>query len=135
MFSLIICTYNRPDSVQSLLRSISTQFLVPNEILVIDGSDDIFTEQVVNIEGLNIFYHRVTKQERGLTKQRNIGISLVQDESEIICFLDDFFLWNHTCFANMVAHHWCISRPIGAENGNPCPPDTTRMWVIACGTI
>ena len=102
MFSLIICTYNRPDSVQSLLRSISTQFLVPNEILVIDGSDDIFTEQVVNIEGLNIFYHRVTKQERGLTKQRNIGISLVQDESEIICFLDDDVVLEEDYFQQII---------------------------------
>jgi GT2 family glycosyltransferase len=89
IFSLVICTYNRPNSVEALLQSISTQSLVPNEILVIDGSEDVLTEEVVKSDGLNIRYHHVSGENRGLTKQRNIGISLVQHNSEVICFLDD----------------------------------------------
>jgi GT2 family glycosyltransferase len=102
IFSLVICTYNRPDSVQALLQSISRQTLVPNEILIIDGSKNRFTEQGVKTEGLNIIYQRVTKEERGLTKQRNIGISLVQDESDIIYFLDDDVVLENDYFKQII---------------------------------
>ena len=37
-FSLIICTYMRPESLLALLQSIEKQLLYPNQILVIDGS-------------------------------------------------------------------------------------------------
>ena len=102
ILSLIICTYNRPNSVEALLQSISSQSLVPNEILIIDASDDRLTEQVLKSEDLNVLYHRVTKEQHGLTKQRNIGISLVQDESEIICFLDDDVILENNYFLQII---------------------------------
>jgi GT2 family glycosyltransferase len=89
-FSLIICTYMRPNSLLTLLQSVKNQELYPDEILIIDGSRNKETEIVLEnnqFEGLKYFL--VSDKDRGLTKQRNFGISKVAASSEIVCYLDD----------------------------------------------
>ena len=89
-FSLIICTYMRPDPLLNLLNSVKAQTSYPNEILIIDGSTDNQTEQLfIKNSFPNLKYHKVDDANRGLTKQRNFGINLVDDSTEVICFLDD----------------------------------------------
>ncbi|CAA9202825.1 glycosyltransferase family 2 protein [Flavobacterium collinsii] len=89
-FSLVVCTYMRPKQLLNLLQSVQKQKLYPNEILVIDGSTNKETEKIINensFQGLQ--YILVSQENRGLTKQRNIGISKINKDSEIVCFLDD----------------------------------------------
>ncbi|RXJ45411.1 glycosyltransferase family 2 protein [Gelidibacter gilvus] len=89
-FSLIICTYMRPKAILKLAKSVQSQTLYPNEILIIDGSTDDETEQILKQHTFNnLVYHKVDDQHRGLTKQRNFGISKVSPTSEVVCFLDD----------------------------------------------
>jgi len=89
-FSLIICTYMRHASLLKLLQSVKIQNLYPDEILIIDGSTNNETEIILNQNQFrNLKYFFVTDENRGLTKQRNFGISKVANDSEIICFLDD----------------------------------------------
>ena len=89
-FSLIICTYQRPKPLFDLLKSIELQTLYPNEILIIDGSTDNLTDRILVKNPIhNLIYHRVNQENRGLTKQRNFGINLVNKNCEIVCFLDD----------------------------------------------
>jgi len=89
-FSLIICTYMRPQPLLRLLQSVKEQTLYPNTILIIDGSTDELTEAVFKKNTFkNVSYYKVDEANRGLTKQRNYGINLVNDNIEIICFLDD----------------------------------------------
>lgn len=89
-FSLIICTYMRPKPLLQLLQSVQEQTVYPNEILIIDGSTNQETESVLKENQFhNLIYFLVSDNDRGLTKQRNFGISKVNSSSEIICFLDD----------------------------------------------
>lgn len=89
-FSLIICTYMRPQPLLKLLQSVQEQTLYPNEILIIDGSTNHDTEHVLNEQQYkNLTYFRVDEGNRGLTKQRNYGIERVGDKIEVVCFLDD----------------------------------------------
>ncbi|WP_445955126.1 glycosyltransferase family 2 protein [Yeosuana sp.] len=89
-FTLIVCTYMRPISLLKLLQSVKVQTLYPNEILIIDGSTDDKTEVILKRNTFkNLTYFKVNDSERGLTKQRNFGISHVSNASEVICFLDD----------------------------------------------
>ncbi|MEC3907355.1 glycosyltransferase [Tamlana sp. 2201CG12-4] len=89
-FSLIICTYMRPKPLQKLLQSVKEQTLYPNEILIIDGSSNEQTEEILNQNQFkNLKYFKAKEEHRGLTKQRNYGVQRVEKESEIICFLDD----------------------------------------------
>lgn len=89
-FTLIICTYMRPVSLLNLLDSVEKQTVYPNQILIIDGSTNDETRAVFETKSFkNLSYFQVDKENRGLTKQRNFGISKIAPNSEILCFLDD----------------------------------------------
>lgn len=89
-FSLIICTFMRPKPLADLLASIQLQTRYPDEILVIDGSKNSLTQELIAAnEYKNLKYFLVTESDRGLTKQRNFGVDKAAEDSEIICFLDD----------------------------------------------
>ena len=89
-FSLIVCTYKRPQALLNLLHSVKLQALYPNEILIIDGSLDDDTQLMLGQNKFqNLMYYKVEEKDRGLTKQRNFGIGRVNEFSEVVCFLDD----------------------------------------------
>lgn len=103
-FTLIVCTYMRSKALLTLLNSVKQQTLYPNYILIIDGSTNNKTEAVLNKNTFkNVQYFKVGQANRGLTKQRNFGISKVNEQSEIICFLDDDTVLNTNYFETLIA--------------------------------
>jgi GT2 family glycosyltransferase len=103
-FTLIICTYMRPQSLLKLMQSVAKQTMYPNEILIIDGSTDDKTEVVLKANIFkNLTYLKVEEGNRGLTKQRNFGIQQASKVSEIICFLDDDIVLTPHYFENLLA--------------------------------
>ena len=89
-FTLIVCTYKRPQPLFKLLESVRLQQLYPNTIIIVDGSPDSYTRALLETnlyDGLT--YYHVPPEHRGLTKQRNYGIARVADDQDIVCFLDD----------------------------------------------
>ncbi|HLF51241.1 glycosyltransferase family 2 protein [Flavobacterium sp.] len=89
-FTLIICTYKRAQPLLKLLHSVREQSLYPYEILIVDGSPDDETATMLIINDFkSLIYYKVPPEHRGLTKQRNYGITRVDPISEIVCFLDD----------------------------------------------
>ncbi|WP_027126483.1 glycosyltransferase family 2 protein [Gelidibacter mesophilus] len=113
-FSLIICTYMRPDALLNLLDSVKVQSLYPNEILIIDGSPTTETEQRLKLNSFkNLSYYKVEAQHLGLTKQRNYGISKVDQQSEVICFLDDDTILEVDYFEQMVNTYDCYPNALG----------------------
>ncbi|MFD1294251.1 glycosyltransferase family 2 protein [Lutibacter holmesii] len=102
-FSLIICTYQRPKALITLLNSVGKQTLYPNEIIIVDGSLDDATKNVLKAEKFrNLSYYLVSKEERGLTKQRNFGISKLATNSEVVCFLDDDIILFDNYFEELI---------------------------------
>lgn len=89
-FTLIVCTYLRPNPLLKLLNSVKQQTLYPHEILIIDGSTNNETKIILDQNPFqNLKYFLVSNEDRGLTKQRNYGVARVANNTEIICFLDD----------------------------------------------
>jgi GT2 family glycosyltransferase len=89
-FSLIICTYMRPEPLLELLQSVKGQTVYPDEILIVDGSYNQETEKALEKNSFDrLHYFKVSEEHRGMTKQRNFGIARAGHEIEIICFLDD----------------------------------------------
>lgn len=103
-FSLIICTYRRPAPLINLLESVQEQLLVPDEILIIDGSPNDNTKKALQDKFYsNLKYFKVDVEDRGLTKQRNYGIQKVTETSEIVCFLDDDIVLTSEYFQNLIS--------------------------------
>jgi len=113
-FSLVICTYMRPKTLLKLLKSVDNQILYPDEILIIDGSTDDRTTKTLDKNSFkNLKYFRVTDSERGLVKQRNIGISRVSKTMDIVCFLDDDIVLTPDYFKNLIATYKVYPEAIG----------------------
>ncbi|MFC4636299.1 glycosyltransferase family 2 protein [Dokdonia ponticola] len=88
--ALIICTYQRPIPIVTLLHSVKKQTRQPDRIIIVDGSLDNASELTLQKENFqDVSYYRVNAEQRGLTKQRNYGIDKVNDAIDIVCFLDD----------------------------------------------
>lgn len=102
-FTLIICTYQRPLPLLELLNSVADQKLYPNQILVIDGSVDHETSELLKEKPfVALEYFRVGEKERGLTNQRNFGLQHASTSSEVICFLDDDVVLTHNYFQELL---------------------------------
>jgi len=113
-FSLIICTYKRPEPLLELLQSVNNQCLYPDEILIIDGSFDNKTEIILNENQFkNLKYFFVDDQNRGLTKQRNFGIKNVKSNIDIVCFLDDDTILEDNYFKELIKTYEIYPEALG----------------------
>lgn len=103
-FALIVCTYMRPKAVLNLLNSVSAQTLYPNEILIIDGSTNDDTKHALTHNHFPcIKYYKVDNDQKGLTKQRNYGISKTSTTANVICFLDDDTILDPNYFKQLIS--------------------------------
>lgn len=92
--SVVIPTRNRPASLVNLMSSILSQRRLPNEVLVVDDSDNDGTLNVVSEkrdvflrEGILLRYLRGNKERRSISAARNIGA--MKSIGEIVFFVDD----------------------------------------------
>ncbi len=93
----------RPKSLLILLESVKIQSLYPRQILVIDASENDQTASMLNENYFeNLIYYKVNSQNKGLTKQRNFGISKLNQVTEIVCFLDDDTVLEMDYFQNII---------------------------------
>ena len=113
-FSLIICTYMRSESLLKLLQSVHTQNIYPDEILIIDGSTNNHTENTLDENPFeNLEYFLVDDENRGLTKQRNFGISKVSNDTDVVCFLDDDTVLEENYFVEIIKTFQINTKVIG----------------------
>ena len=105
----------RPQPLLQLLQSVQEQTLYPNEILIIDGSINKETEIILKENPFsNLNYFSVSSEERGLTKQRNYGITRVGEEMEIVCFLDDDTILKNDYFTQLLQTYQIYPEALGA---------------------
>lgn len=113
-FSLIICTYKRAEAILKLLKSVKLQSVYPDEIIIVDGSEDDITKEL-NLESnyQNLSYYKVNPQDRGLTKQRNFGINNVAEGIDVICFLDDDTILEINYFQEILKTYQAFPEALG----------------------
>ena len=84
--SVIICTRNRYDDLVDTLNSILDQQRLPDELVIVDSSDQKTVEDYLKSTTLP-FSIKYVRSAPGLTLQRNIGIA--SSIGDILCFFDD----------------------------------------------
>ena len=106
-FTLIVCTYMRSSALLNLLNSVKLQTVYPSQIIIVDGSTTTETKEIIDKNLFeNLDYFLVDNENRGLTKQRNFGISKVASDSEVVCFLDDDTILNKDYFKEIIATYY-----------------------------
>lgn len=95
--SVIICTRNRSKDLAKCMNSIMIQTHIPNEIVIVDSSDDKSTRRLIERYVTNdLIPIKYLHTSPGLTRQRNIGIS--ESWGKIVAFLDDDIILDQEYF-------------------------------------
>jgi glycosyltransferase involved in cell wall biosynthesis len=100
--SAIIPTRNRPVILRRTLESLASQAAQPEEIILIDGSDDDSTYQLCGVQpvaGLGSEVRWVRASVLGAAAQRNQGVALATQS--VIGFLDDDVLLEPECMVRI----------------------------------
>lgn len=99
----------------NLLNSVLIQSVYPDEIIIVDGSTNDATQEILeNNQFENLNYYKVDGANRGLTKQRNFGIEKVNSSMDIVCFLDDDIVLQSDYFENLIATYSLFPDALGA---------------------
>jgi GT2 family glycosyltransferase len=94
----------RAGALRKLLNSVALQTVYPNEIIIVDASTNVETKNLLSAnQHKNVHYFLVDEATRGLTKQRNFGISKVAENSEIVSFLDDDIVLENDYFEQILS--------------------------------
>ena len=129
-FSLIVCTYMRPEPLLQLLQSVQRQTVYPNEILIVDGSANDATKKILEANTIqNLHYFQVPIEFCGLTKQRNYGIDRTSNDAAIVCFLDDDTVLTENYFEQLLYTY--IKHPEALGAGGYILDDTKTEFVGA----
>ena len=103
--SIVIPTCNRHVEIINVLKSIKNQTVHPDEIIIVDSSDDPLEENIEFKKYFNLYFFPATKLiykhslKKGAALQRNIGINIVT--CEIIHFVDDDMQLSHDYIEQM----------------------------------
>jgi len=83
----IVPTLNRPNELNRLLRSLYNQSVLPQAIIIVDGTAQSIAAGILHDDRVPIIYaHDIPP---GLAKQRNTGIALIPSALTHVGFLDD----------------------------------------------
>ncbi len=83
----MVPTMDRPDDLGKLLSSIEAQTRLPDQVIVVDGSDPPVRHVVDGFKGLPLTY--VREYPPSLARQRNAGMARVGGDIDIAGYLDD----------------------------------------------
>jgi len=99
--SVVICTKNREQDLKTCVDSIISQTHMPDEIVIVDSSDNDLTRLLVTqYKNNHVIPVRYIHTLPGLTKQRNIGIK--KSNGTIIAFLDDDVILDKDYFKEII---------------------------------
>ncbi|MFL5802975.1 MAG: glycosyltransferase family 2 protein [Roseiflexaceae bacterium] len=114
--AVVVCTQQRPQSLKRLLDSLATQDRRPDELIIVDASEDDATEAMLaqhpGIADIadHCLYFRVSSSLKGITRQRNFALNWVTTDL-IVFFDDDVELMPH-CLREMERVHREADQPI-----------------------
>lgn len=85
--ALIICTRNRPQTLNILLDSVKYSETKPDSVIVVSSGEDI--SEVIGVHGkdLQILHHHTNKV--GQSNQKVIAIQMLKPETNWVFFMDD----------------------------------------------
>lgn len=141
LISVIICTYNRCESLRGTLKSLETIFIPPDlvwELLVIDNNSSDKTSETVGsfLSRGTLPLKYVFEPVAGLSTARNRGV--LESSGEILAFLDDdvvvsrqWLIEVRKAFAQYDAA--CVGGRVLLDDTSPRPPWWDRTYDVAVG--
>ena len=85
--TIIVITRNRPQMVEKCLEHVMAQTYMPNEMIVVDSSNDSKTKELIQRKFPTVCYLFLANGKNKMQVSRNLGIR--HSHGDIIAFLDD----------------------------------------------
>jgi len=133
MLSIIICTYNRCDSLKDVLNSLKSQVsLGPDQVeaLVVDNNSNDGTRELVESEGRDfpIPLRYTFEPHPGISLARNRGIQ--EARGDILAFADDDVILERNWVVKIL--EFSRAHDFAAAGGRVLPlyPEDTPSWVL-----
>lgn len=114
--ALVVPTKDRPADLSKMLESLSRQTRIPDQIIVVDGSDPDVREVVDGFPGLPLEYVRVFPPS--LAKQRNAGMQKLRSDITLAGYLDDDIVLENDAIAAMLAFWDKADESLGGASFN-----------------
>ena len=114
--AVAICTQQRAESLKRFLTSLAAQDRRPNELIIVDASEDDATKQMLDQFGSiasiadRFLYFRVSGHLKGITRQRNFALSAVT--TDLVAFFDDDVELMPGCLREMERVHREAKQPV-----------------------
>lgn len=107
--SLIMTTYNRPDALQLVLKSVALQSLIPHELIVADDGSGLPTLQVVEDyrKILDVPMQHVWQEDRGFRASKIRNKATAAARGDYLIFIDGDMVMH----PEFVASHVRAARP------------------------
>lgn len=104
--SVVVATCNRSEDLKKLLISLTKQGYFPFDIIIVDDSTSLVTQQLVKpfineFGSANCRLKYVRGNHNGLAAARNLG--LVSTEGDYVLFLDDDTELDYSCFEKLIS--------------------------------
>lgn len=121
--ALVVPTKDRPEDLRKLLASLRRQTRMPDQIIVVDGSEQVIVPVIAEFPELTVDYARVYPPS--LAKQRNAGMARLREDITLAGYLDDDIVLERDAVDSML-EFWesCSSEYGGAAFNivnNPLP--------------
>ena len=111
--TFIIPTKDRPEKVKNLLNSMAQQTIACGRVIVVDGGQSVNDIVMSFSDKLPVEYYKCYPP--GQIRQRNMGISLLNDQTPLVGFLDDDLVLEPQALERLITF-W-----------NRCEPDTAGV--------
>ena len=132
--AFVVPTKDRPDDLRRMLASLRAQTRLPDQIIIVDGSDPVVRHVVEEFPDLKADYVRVFPPS--LARQRNAGMQRLRADITLAGYLDDDVVLEPDAIEKMISY-W--NRAPGDLGGtvfnitNTGPPNWVRVkslfWV------
>ncbi|MBU0545447.1 MAG: glycosyltransferase family 2 protein [Proteobacteria bacterium] len=128
--AIIVPTKDRPGKISNLLNSLKNQSLCCGRIIIVDSGQDIKNIVAGFSEALPVEYYRSPVQ--GQIFQRNMGISMLDDSTRLVCSLDDDIVVEPEAIKSMI-QFWndCETETAGVSFNIINSPPFKHTWLKA----
>lgn len=128
--AFIIPTKDRPEKVKNLLDSMANQTITCGRIIIVDGGQSVRDIVMSFSDSLPVEYY--TCFPPGQIRQKNKGVSLLNDQTRLVGFLDDDIVLYPQALERMIIFwNWCEPDTAGVSFNIVNGPSYRYSWVKA----
>lgn len=126
--AIVVPTKDRPDDLRRMLKSVMMQSYLPDQFIVVDSSFTPVKEVTTEFSHLNLRY--VYCHQPSASRQRNMGIRAIDQNIELIGFMDDDVTLEENALKNMLRYWESAPGNVGGCSFNLLNPPSVQFPLL-----